>query len=199
MNRPGHAIVAFVLTSALVGCSTVGSSSNQPGDTGVVQQSNPSASAGSRAGADTGEGPPLVAVEVFAVPVTLNWDHDPQPDGVELQVYFFAAKPPLAQPVRHGLVTICAYDGQPDKETLATQRPLHRWRLTPATLTEHAHRGMVGVGYDLPLDWGHDVPRQNYVTITVQYRASRNAAPIDAAPVSIAVESHNAADKPGRG
>ena len=177
MNRPGFFILTLLLGGALTGCATVGSSSHPSSQNLPADQAHGSA-----------QGPPLVAIEVYAVPVALNWDSDPQPDGVELEVYFFASKLPLAQPVNRGILDIVAYDGRPDKQPLAARPPLHRWRLTPAILTGRAHRGMVGVGYGLALDWGNDVPQQDYVTITVEYRSSPDAAPIRAAPVSIPVE-----------
>ena len=129
------------------------------------------------------------SLHVFGVPVALDLDGLPGPDGLGVTIYASASSVAKGVAIGSGRLEVLMFDedgstrGTASKESLS---PRHVWKLTPADLKRHSIKTSLGVGYRLTPGWGDTPPRRTWVTVVVRYVPS-HGDPIESSPVTIAV------------
>lgn len=115
-------------------------------------------------------GPPtggrIARVVTLMSPYAVNWDGDPEYDGLSLFVLFFAVgrDEPIAV---DGTVTFLLYAGSKPQPKA---KPIHKWTYTPEQVKGHLGKSPYGWGYGFRLDWGDDVPKSAAVSLIAEIR-----------------------------
>ncbi len=109
-------------------------------------------------------------VHLFGVPVALNLDGAPGPDGIGVRIY--ASGPSMARgiEVRQGVLEVLMFDGTVDPAAVRTARPAKVWTLDAAALRPYAAETSLGIGYQLALRWDSSQPSNAVVTVAARYR-----------------------------
>ncbi len=109
-------------------------------------------------------------VHLFGVPVALNLDGMPGPDGIGVRIY--ASGPTVARGVeiRQGVLEVLMFDGSVDGGSVRGATARKVWTLDAKDLKPLAAETSLGVGYQLALRWDASRPRGNVVTVTARYR-----------------------------
>ena len=118
-----------------------------------------------------GRGPGAISeVHLFGVPVALNLDGAPGPDGIGVRIY--ASGPTVARGVeiRKGVLEVLMFDGSVDGGSVRGVTARKVWTLDAKDLKPLAAETSLGVGYQLALRWEGNRPRGNVVTVTARYR-----------------------------
>lgn len=137
-------------------------------------------SSGSRGGIDE--------LHLFTVPVALNLDREPGPDGFEIKVYASAAERAKGLPIVKGSLEVVMYDGVVGAGSLDAAKPLHTWTYQAAQLKPFASTSSLGVGYRMAIRWGKDSPKGSSITIVVRHVLPKRET-IYSSPSVIAVEA----------
>ena len=153
-------VAVFAIAMSGTGCSTVG---------------------GSRGGGrgEVGE------VHLFGVPVALNLDSRPGPDGIGVRIYLTAGGRAQGIEMKRGRLEVLMFEGALTDEALASATPRKVWSYTPSQLAPAVGTSALGTGYQLALNWGADRPRNGAVTVIARYLPP-NGAPLFSASSSIA-------------
>lgn len=132
------ALVTLVAIVALgpAGCATTGGGS---GSTGAGQVRRPSG---------------IQELHLLTMPVALNLDGSPGPDGVAVKLFANVGNATKPAPIRSGEIEILLFDGLLSGGSAALPQPSHAWRFTAAELKGFETQAMVGTGYQLTLRWG---------------------------------------------
>lgn len=155
LTRRGSGLVLAGLFAIAAGCA-----SSPP----KTPAGSPARPAPSREGIDE--------VHLFGVPVPLNLDAQPGPDGFGITVYASNRTVPKGIAVRKGSLTVLMYDGLPPTgPDRGGREPRRVWTFDPDALKEHAGRSAMGVGYRFALRWGEAVPTGDRITILARYTA----------------------------
>jgi len=125
----------------------------------------------------------VVAAE--AVPMAVNWDERPGPDGVRIRVTLFQRAQPRPV-VGSGTLDFLLFPGKVGDVDPATARPAQSWTFACAELRPSLVRSIVGWGYSLSLGWGDRMPDSPTVTVFVRY-AAPGGEPVWSKPVTIAI------------
>ena len=109
------------------------------------------------------------------MPVAVDWDGRPGPDGLELSALLFQseAKMPV---LGDGTMEFAIYEGILTNQQIAQAKPFYQWRFTTAELVQAQQRTQVG--------WGDRVPRTGSVTLTARF-VPKNGPPVYSSPVVI--------------
>jgi hypothetical protein len=109
-------------------------------------------------------------VHLFGVPVALNLDGAPGPDGIGVRIY--ASGPAVARGVeiRQGVLEVLMFDGSVDGGSVRGATARKVWALDAKDLKPLAAETSLGVGYQLALRWEGSRPRSSVVTVTARYR-----------------------------
>ena len=127
------------------------------------------------------------SVNLWVRPTAMNWDDQPGPDGVQVQVYFFRRDDEHKLPLTvSGSVDMILYEGNVKRSEISSAKPFHTWRFSPAQMKGFLARGMVGWCYTLTLPWGTNAPRADTVPLTARSTAPAGAT-LHAAPASISL------------
>ena len=142
---------------------------------------------GSGAKSSAKAGQDVDAIELYVLPVVLDWDKVPGPDGVQARVMLFRFSE--APPVRltQGTLDFLLYEGRLRADDLATATVFHTWSYTPAEIAPSLERNIVGDGYTLRLGWGAHVPTGDFVTLVARY-VPLTGAPVRSAPVTLVMK-----------
>ncbi len=113
----------------------------------------------------------LTELHLFGVPVALNLGSKSGPDGIGLRLYASTADVAKGIPIRDGVLEILMFDGTVGEAYARSEKPLKTWSFTSGQLGAFAGTSSLGVGYQFPLRWGADVPRQAVVTVIARHVA----------------------------
>jgi hypothetical protein len=128
------------------------------------------------------------SLHVFSVPVALDLDGLPGPDGFGVTLYASKAAAARGVPITAGKIEIMMFDGAPqeDKKTNATPRRV--WSYSSGELKNQVIRTSLGTGYRFAPRWGEVPPLQSRITIVARYLPPDGPA-VQSAPTTIAVTS----------
>ena len=114
-------------------------------------------------------------LHLFGVPVALNLDGVPGPDGIGVRIY--ASGPVLARgiAIRQGTLEVLLFEGVVDAGAVGTTKPLKVWSFDVAALKPLVAETSLGLGYQLALRWGAERPADNVVTVVARYRSPAGA------------------------
>lgn len=125
------------------------------------------------------------AVELRAMPSAVNWDDDPEPDGLRVEVFCYRLDQPEPAPVE-GELEFLLYEGRLRAGELASADPLLTWRFTAAELRSVMVRRLGLWGYSLRLAWGDRLPESSSVTLIARHRSPEDRI-VRSAPISISM------------
>ncbi len=103
------------------------------------------------------------------MPVALNLDGGPGPDGVAIKLFANIGNAAKPAPIRSGEIEILLFDGLLSDKNLPTLQPAHTWTFTAKELKEFETQAMVGTGYQLTLRWGSFKPKSDRVSIIARH------------------------------
>jgi hypothetical protein len=126
------------------------------------------------------------SLHLFSVPVAIDLDSSPGPDGFGVTLYASAATKAKGLPVTKGAMEILMFDGALERGAKTNAVPRRVWTFTPADLKKLAIRTSLGTGYRLTPRWGDTPPKENRVTIVARLVSPRLTS-IHSAPTTIAV------------
>ena len=127
-------------------------------------------------GCATGGGRTVSELHLFGVPVALNLDPVPGPDGVGVRVYASDAGGTKGVAIRQGILEVLLYDGVVSPTAARTTPPLKVWSFNPTALKAYEGKTSLGAGYQFALKWAPETPRQPVVTVVARYRAPNGTA-----------------------
>ena len=127
----------------------------------------------------------IVRLHVMTVPVALDLDGRPGPDGIAVKLYANDARHPKAVRLRDGLLEILMFDGTFFGRTNVPPA-LRTFRYTIPELRAHEFTSEIGVGYDFSLLWTTNRPTQRIMTVAARYTAPDGAI-ITSRPSSVTV------------
>ena len=128
-------------------------------------------------------------INVLAVPVALNFDNIPGPDGFVITIYGGNHTLPKAVPLEIGTLEILMFDGLLPGNAIKSPTPLKTWDFTASDLKRYAGTTSIGTGYQIPNLWGDAAPRAGKITVIVRY-TSPSGAILYSAPGIIAVPAN---------
>ncbi len=108
-------------------------------------------------------------VHLFGVPVALDLDGRPGPDGVGVRVYASEGGRAHGVAIRDGHLEILMFDGAFEAPALAGRAPLKVWTFAPKELAPFSADTSLGTGYQLALSWGANRPTGRGVTLLARY------------------------------
>ncbi len=132
-------------------------------------------------------GEPLVqSLHLFSVPVAVNLDGQPGPDGFSVRVYAKGLKSSKSVLIPRGKLELLMFDGIVAEGQSPLPQPLKTWQFTGSELKKHAGHSALGEGYRFTLRWEEARPTRGRLTIVVRYLPESGPA-IVSAPSSIAM------------
>ena len=121
----------------------------------------------------------------MTVPVALNLDQKPGPDGFSVKVYANDATHPKPVPLKEGRLEILMFDGSFYGKT-EVPPPLKTWSYSAEELRAHRFDAGIGTGYEFVMAWGQSVPHQRMITVAARY-TSDDQRVVTSRPSSVTV------------
>jgi len=87
-------------------------------------------------------------LHLFGVPVAINLDQNPGPDGFAVRVYASNGRAASGIPIRTGRLELALYDGAKPNGVPESQPPLRVWTYDVAALKAHAGKSSIGWAID---------------------------------------------------
>ena len=122
-------------------------------------------------------------IHLYGVPVTLNLDDKPGPDGFAVRVYASRAERARGIAVSSGAIEILAFDGVAN-DSFSEREPLKIWRFTTKELPAHEAQTSLGMGYRFVLRWDQNKPARDHITVLARY-VPKSGRPVYSAPSAI--------------
>jgi hypothetical protein len=121
----------------------------------------------------------IVELHLLTMPVALNLDGVPGPDGVAVKLFANVGNATKPAAIRSGEIEIVLFDGLLDGNSNPLPKPAHIWTFTAKELKEFETQAMVGTGYQLTLRWGSFKPKSDRVSVIApgQLRVERPGMP----------------------
>ncbi|HAM73689.1 MAG TPA: hypothetical protein DCM86_18805 [Verrucomicrobiales bacterium] len=142
-----------------------------------------SSSSGAGRGGEIGE------VVLFAVPVAVELDDKPGPDGIAVRVYASAVGKARGIPIRSGTLEIQMFDGVLKPGEPISQAPRRSWKFKADQLRSIASTSQLGVGYRFALAWQDTPPAGSHVSVLARYLPPKGA-PLQSPPSGISITGH---------
>ena len=108
-------------------------------------------------------------LHLFGLPVALELDGRPGPDGIGVRLYASARGTARGLAIRRGTLDVLMFEGAVDPELLRTTPPHEVWSFPATDLQAMSARTSLGVGYQLALRWAKRPPRSGAVTVMARY------------------------------
>ncbi len=124
----------------------------------------------------------IQSLHLFSVPVAVNLDSDPGPDGFAVRLFAKGSKSSKGVAIPNGTVEIQMFDGISQNRT--NSLPLRTWSFSGSELKKHEGRSAVGLGYRFTLRWEEARPTQSRFSIQAHYVPSSGKA-VSSAPSSV--------------
>lgn len=128
----------------------------------------------------------LESLHVLSVPVAVDFDGVPGPDGFALTLFAKGSKSAKGAPLPAGVLELLMYDGLYADGMSPAPELLRAWRFTEAEWRKHSGRSAVGTGYRFTLRWEEARPTRSQITIVARFTPDRGPA-VKSAPSSVAV------------
>ena len=128
----------------------------------------------------------VAALHLFSVPVTLNLDDRPGPDGFALTLYASNGRQARGMEIQSGTLEILMFDGSPALGATSAPAARRVWKFSAAELNAFQARTALGVGYRLALRWEETPPSGNRITVLARHLPAKGP-PITSGPSSITV------------
>jgi hypothetical protein len=125
-------------------------------------------------------------LNLLAVPVALNFNQDPGPDGFIVKIYANSSKSAKPVPIERGRFDLLMFDGLLNSADGIPPKPLHTWSFTAKELTPFEIHSMIGNGYQLEPLWGKDKPSGDKISVIARY-VSPKGVRVYSAPSVISV------------
>ena len=126
-------------------------------------------------------------IHLFGLPIALDLDPRPGPDGISVRVFASAPDKARGIPIRSGTLEILAFDGPlPPGKPLPPQ-PMATWSFTPDQLKPLASTSSLGTGYQFTLAWPAKPPARSHVTVVARYAAPHLPIPALSGSATIAL------------
>lgn len=141
------------------------------------------------AGGAAGKSAAATAVEsihVLSVPVAVDFDGVPGPDGFAVTVFAKGLKSAKGVPLPDGKLELLMYDGLFLEGKPSGAEPLRVWRFSRSELKLHSGKSAVGTGYRFTLRWEEARPTKSRISIVVRYLPV-SGPPVVSAPSSVAI------------
>jgi hypothetical protein len=124
-------------------------------------------------------------INLLAIPVALNFDDKPGPDGFVIKIYAGNRNRAKPFPIESGKIEVLMYDGIPGVTENASLKPRRVWTYTAEELRQSQIQSSIGTGYQLAPLWGDAKPIQDKIAVVVRYTPV-NGPPLSSAPSIIA-------------
>jgi len=111
----------------------------------------------------------ILELHLLTMPVALNLDGAPGPDGVAVKLFANVGNAAKPAPIRSGEIEILLFDGLLTDNNVPTLKPAHTWTFTAKELKGFETQAMVGTGYQLTLRWGSFKPKNDRVTVIARH------------------------------
>lgn len=134
----------------------------------------------------TGTAAAVESLHVLSVPVAVDFDGVPGPDGFALTLFAKGPKSAKGVPLPGGTLELLMYDGLYFEGKSPAPEPLRVWRFTRSELKLHSGKSAVGTGYRFALRWEEARPTQPRITIVARY-VPVSGPSVVAAPGSVAI------------
>ena len=131
--------------------------------------------------------PAIAEFHVVPLPVALNLDALPGPDGFAVKLFAVGPKEPKSVRIARGSVELQLFDGVLQGGDAAV-RPIRTWTLTPDQLKEFEQEAVIGVHYQFTLRWETPTPTGERVPVVGAYRDPEGRV-VPSAPAVITVSS----------
>ncbi len=130
--------------------------------------------------------PGIDELNMLAVPMALDLDGAPGPDGFVITLY--AGKRGLPKPVRieKGTIEIFMFDGLINENKTPPAEPRKTWTLRASDLAAYRVETSIGSGYQITGLWGDAAPETGKISVMARYTAP-NGGKIYSAPRVITV------------
>ena len=133
-----------------------------------------------------GNGPEVQSLHLFCVPIAVNLDGQPGPDGFSVRVFAKGPKSSKSVLVPKGAIELEMYDGALVEGQSSRPAPLRTWRFEGRELESHSGQSAVGPGYRFTLRWEEARPTKSRISIVVRYLPV-SGPPVVSAPSSVAM------------
>ncbi len=128
----------------------------------------------------------ITELNLLAMPVVVNFDGVPGPDGFVVKIYAGNRKHPKPIPIVTGTLDFLMYDGLLPRSDEASAKPRHTWSLKAEDLKRYEMTTSIGTGYQIDLRWGEGNPTGDKITAVARY-TSVGGVMVYSAPSVIAV------------
>lgn len=135
-----------------------------------------------------GRGGRIDSLHVFSVPVALDLDGSPGPDGFGVTLYASKAAAARGVPITTGKIEILMFDGAPQEDTKTNAAPRRVWTFSSPVLKSQMIKTSLGTGYRFAPRWEDTPPLQSRITIVARYVPSEGTV-VQSSPTTIAVTS----------
>ncbi len=117
-----------------------------------------------------GTGSNIVQLNLITVPVALNLDGLPGPDGISIRVYASAKDNPKQVAIKKGTLEVILFDG-PFQRQGPPPSVLKQFTFAAEDLRRAEFTAEIGKGYQLALAWGTNVPTHRVISVAVRHTA----------------------------
>ena len=123
------------------------------------------------------------AVHVFGLPVTINMDTRPGPDGFAVRVFLTKNGGAKGTTINNGSIEVLMFDGVLALDEVQTRQPKQLWKFAPKQLSAMREQTSLGNAYRFTLRW-EEPPQHGHITVLARYIPERGQ-PIYSSPSSI--------------
>jgi hypothetical protein len=115
-----------------------------------------------------GRGDRIDEVHLFGLPVTLNFDAKPGPDGFAVRVFVTKGGGAKGSTIESGNLEVMMFDGVIGADEIATKEPNQTWKFTARQLASLREQTSLGNGYRFALRW-ENPPTHGHITVVARY------------------------------
>jgi hypothetical protein len=110
----------------------------------------------------------IVELNLMTVPVALDLDGRPGPDGISVKLYASAKENPKPVRLREGALELLLFDGAFRRQA-APPPVLRQFKFSADELRANEFTARIGTGYQFFLRWGTNVPTQRIMSVAARY------------------------------
>lgn len=133
-----------------------------------------------------GNGTGVQSLHLFCVPMAVNLDGQPGPDGFSVRVFAKGPKSSKSVLVSKGAIELEMYDGPLTEGQQSRSVPLRTWRFEGHELKSRSGQSAIGPGYRFTLRWEEARPTKSRISIVVRY-VPVSGPPVVSAPSSVTI------------
>jgi hypothetical protein len=111
-------------------------------------------------------------IHLLSVPMALNMDPAPGPDGFAVKIFATTQSNPKAVAITKGTLEILMFDGIVQNSNWEALKPLRTWSFPADVLRGFSSNGSLGIDYQLAPLWGAAKPTNPCITVVARYRLS---------------------------